>query len=394
MSYRIMHLTGGFRDFLYLLEKEIPEKERTYDRLFTSFVDSRVGWSDYWIREFRRYGHEAELIVCNSKTMQKAWAIEHSLKFDEAQWAEQILLYQLKTWKPNIILIQDLYFVSTDLRRAIRNLLPDAILLGWRFAPTRDKDTLRDLDMLLTGAEAYAREFRKCGIWTEVVPLFFPEAVLEKVTPVKDRSLPFIFCGTLGKADGYHSQRYQTIEKLLIQTPLQVYTREYSRKSLSSRFGSLLSVLPGVLKDDLCARLRNHISLQSLYPRQFHEAVFGLEYFRLLAETQLCLNAHIDMAVGFAGNMRLFEATGMGACLLTDWKPNIEEFFEPEYEVVVYKTQEEAEEKAKYLLAHPKERESIAECGRRRTLRDHTLNARMPKLNDAVTQVVQRRWRT
>ena len=41
------------------------------------------------------------------------------------------------------------------------------------------------------------------------------------------------------------------------------------------------------------------------------------------------LNRHIDVAEGYANNMRLFEATGVGALLLTEAAPNLADLFEP-----------------------------------------------------------------
>lgn len=388
MSCRILHITGGYPDFLHRLAAGIPDGERTYARLLAAFVDSRLGWSDYWVQGFRASGHEAEMVVCNSEVMQKAWAAEQRLPYDEDHWASQILLGQLKAWKPDVVWIQDLYFVSAEVRRAMRELLPNAILMGWRFSVTRDMEELRDLDVMITGADAYAEEFRQRGIWAESVPLFFPEAILEQVPPMQERTLPFTFCGTVGQPEGWHSLRHQTIEKLLGQTPLEVFGGE---EAASPRQGALLDALSRLPKNRLTAWLRPRIPLQSIYPGRFHAAVFGLDYFRLLARTRLCFNAHIDMAVGFAGNMRLFEAPGMGACLLTDWKPNLVEFLEPDREVAAYRTPEEAVEKANYLLAHPKERESMAESGRRRVLRDHTLVARLEKMNGIIAQAVRKK---
>ncbi len=46
--------------------------------------------------------------------------------------------------------------------------------------------------------------------------------------------------------------------------------------------------------------------------------VFGREYFRTLARARVVLNVHAEWSRGAANNMRMFEATGMGAALVTD----------------------------------------------------------------------------
>ena len=72
-----------------------------------------------------------------------------------------------------------------------------------------------------------------------------------------------------------------------------------------------------------------------------------------LAESRVGLNVHIDAARDNSGNMRLFEVTGMGACLLTDRKQNLSELFEEGKEIVVFDNAADAEAKLKALLADP-----------------------------------------
>jgi SAM-dependent methyltransferase len=75
--------------------------------------------------------------------------------------------------------------------------------------------------------------------------------------------------------------------------------------------------------------------------------------------------------------MRLFEATGCGALLVTDYKDNLNELFEIGKEVVAYRSPEECAALIKYYLAHPDEAREIAWAGQQRTLREHTYTARM-----------------
>jgi spore maturation protein CgeB len=79
--------------------------------------------------------------------------------------------------------------------------------------------------------------------------------------------------------------------------------------------------------------------------------------------------------------MRLFEATGVGTCLITDWKDNLHDLFEPDREVVTYRSPQECVEKVKWLLEHPQEREAIAQAGQARTLKDHTFDQRAIELD-------------
>ncbi len=82
--------------------------------------------------------------------------------------------------------------------------------------------------------------------------------------------------------------------------------------------------------------------------------------------------------------MRLFEATGVGSCLLTDWKENLHELFAPDAEVLTYRTADEAVEKVEYILKNEAVRRQIAAAGQRRTLRDHNFDYRALQIDEII----------
>ena len=54
-----------------------------------------------------------------------------------------------------------------------------------------------------------------------------------------------------------------------------------------------------------------------------------------MSESLLTFNKHADLAWGYVGNMRMFEATGVKSCLVTDDKIDVNEYFIPNKEVIV-----------------------------------------------------------
>jgi spore maturation protein CgeB len=85
-------------------------------------------------------------------------------------------------------------------------------------------------------------------------------------------------------------------------------------------------------------------------------------------------------------NARLFEATGCGGFVLTEGRPAVGEFFEPGREVATFDSRADLVEKVRYYLAHPEEREAIAEAGCRRAHRDHTYEIRLHQFLRIVSQ--------
>ncbi len=79
-------------------------------------------------------------------------------------------------------------------------------------------------------------------------------------------------------------------------------------------------------------------------------------------------------------NCTLFEAAGCGAFQIADWKPALPELFEPEREIVTFRTRRELKEKVDYYLARPQERREIAARACARAHRDHTYEKRLEKM--------------
>jgi spore maturation protein CgeB len=78
--------------------------------------------------------------------------------------------------------------------------------------------------------------------------------------------------------------------------------------------------------------------------------------------------------------MRLFEATGSGALLLTDYSDSLNTYFEPEKEVITFKTKEEAADKVKYYLKNDTIRTAIAKRGQEKTLKNYNYDVLCEKM--------------
>jgi spore maturation protein CgeB len=107
--------------------------------------------------------------------------------------------------------------------------------------------------------------------------------------------------------------------------------------------------------------------------------VAGLEKSKAFNAAKIVLNTmHYSEIDGV--NCRLFEAAGCGAFQIADWKPALPELFEPECEIVTFRSREELHEKVDYYLAHPEERQAIANRAYVRAHREHTYGMRLRRM--------------
>jgi len=84
--------------------------------------------------------------------------------------------------------------------------------------------------------------------------------------------------------------------------------------------------------------------LKFFVPESCKEPIFGMEMYDLLQRSDITLNIHSNLSLGETVNMRMFEATGAGTCLITDHykdfilnqNDNIRELFEHDSEILTF----------------------------------------------------------
>jgi spore maturation protein CgeB len=97
----------------------------------------------------------------------------------------------------------------------------------------------------------------------------------------------------------------------------------------------------------------------------------------------LNINRQSMAEIGFSPPTRVFEAAGAGACLICDRWPGIEQFLEPDREVLVASNGDEVAEHLRRLT--PARAREMGEAARRRVLAQHTYDDRATQL-EAVFQ--------
>ncbi len=403
MSERFLKFSGVYSEFTRRFLTGRPDLSTlSYEQLKGEFDKTFYGALVLPAREMETYGYEVRDYFLTVRQLQQSWAIEHGVTFDEKGWLKKIALAQAREFQPDVIFLQDLYVCDREFRDELRRICGKRVtIIGWRGAPTVDFSAFSDLDLVLTCVPNLAAKMRDGGANSEVLPLSFEPAVLPMIATEGDRHLPITFAGSIGSPYGIWNEREILIEIMMEQTPMELWANfvdpisrfeklSYHGNRLLNLFGvpaRLRSKIPILKLGAYGMRDPDQVPLRDRFPDRTHPAVFGLEYYQLMADSKIALNNHGDLAESYAGNIRLYEATGMGACLLTDSKKNLAELFEPEVEVVTYRSAEECLEKALYLLEHDAERRAIGAAGQRRTLRDHTSANRAARLHELIVEL-------
>jgi spore maturation protein CgeB len=109
--------------------------------------------------------------------------------------------------------------------------------------------------------------------------------------------------------------------------------------------------------------------------------------YGVLSRSRVTINQHIDLADGYSNNMRLYEATGCGTLMIVDLGRNLQSIFEPDKEVITYRSAEECVEAVRHALSAPAAAAEIAAAGQRRTLSEHSYVRRTAELSQILLQL-------
>lgn len=333
----------------------VPERERQpYEVQRLSLQHTCFGDSDFYSSGMRLAGWQAEDLIVNCAPLQEAWAKEQGFR-GHGQLLD-IAIEQIRKRRPEVLYLQDLGLATKEFLASIRPHV--TLIVGQIASPVPAHAELKGFDLIFSSFPHFVEEFRKQGITAYYQPLAFEPRIAQIPAP-SDRAHTVTFVGGLSAA---HKERQQFIASLAKLVPLECW---------------------GYGVDSLRA--------SGIEQTRLHGEVWGDEMFSTLRRSLITINHHTDVAQTYANNMRLFEATGCGALLVTDYKDNLDDLFRIGEEVIAYRSLDECAALVRYYIAHPEEARRIAGRGQARTFRDHTYARRMAHTAEIVSRHLEER---
>lgn len=349
------------------------------------------GWSDYFQKNLQSFGYSLHELIINDEVMQKKWANEEKIVYNDKNWMEDILLHQIRHYNPDVIIWETPSAYSAGLYDVMQNTSKKVLHIGHMCTLFKDLNFFNRFNLVLACSEFQQDQLGKSHISSMLFRHGFEPTILKKI-PDSKRIIDVSFIGTLGSKTTIDGNAYRDhlLEFLLQETDINVWTPT-RLSGANILYQNALFFYCNLKKGNFKNFWKhqslgtNILSLQKRYPKRIHEAKYGLDMFEILSRSKITINCHNPLSSGdYPANMRLYEATGMGALLITDYKRYLPDIFEPDKEVITYKTKEECAEKIQYFLEHEKERESIARAGQKRTLEDHTWEKRICELLNII----------
>lgn len=405
-DYKFVKVASFYREFLNDYYLRFPdEKDKSYSEQMDGIMGRAVGWARFISEHLQQLGAGAHEIIYNAQPLQAAWAKENGVNAS----GKDIVLEQLKRLKPEVVMFQDSINFNGQWISMLRSAVPSIkLVIGWCCSPLPEEllGQYSTFDFSIVCSPKFTEDFTRAGLRTYQIYHAFEASLAELVkTDNGFESTDFLFTGSIFPGTGFHNERLRILKELTeagidisiygnipVAAPHTLMMRKASyiiaRMMKSAGLKHLAENLPGISKSLYLESMPENTDKSIL--RLSKPALFGIDMLKALYRAKAVFNSHGEAAGGYAANIRLFEVTGVGSCLVTDYKNNIHELFEPDSEIVVYNSAEECIEKVKWLLENPGQRQAIAEAGQKRTLKSHTLEQRTAVIDGIIREELSR----
>lgn len=353
---------------LYRSQPEL--KEKSFSEQTKAIIENGFSAIHMFAPYLEKLGYQAQLIIANCQSAQYKWGQDNNIKLMNTllPWRHDITRQQIEAFKPEILYLSDpitfdSYFVNSLSYRP-------KLVMGWCSSSIPQFTDWSNFDVLLSFHKMMRDRAVQMGVkGTEHFYPGFPEWILQQtrdVQPIYD----IVFSGSW---TGVHGRRNHLLTHI---------AKEFGNKndhSVAFFIGISGSPLPEEVK------------------AVNHGGRYGLDMFKSLRQGKIVINAGGDVRVpgseadfsqGDSINMRLFEITGCGSFLLTEYHENLKQYFELGVEIETFSCEEELTDKIRYYLAYPEKREKIAKRGHERCLREHSMVQRAHEFDRVICKYI------
>lgn len=370
-NLKIFKAFPAYGDYLYNFYLKYPHlKQATFFEQKQALIYDAFPWIFSW--SVNNIDQEVSIFetIHNCECLQKSW--DNKKKYD-SDWQLCILFEQIKAIQPDVCVLYPPDLFTEEVVSYIRQLIKkDVFICGYDGMDRKTVEIYNHFDLIITCSDYISEFYRSAGMNTYTLPFAFDDSVLNRIEKNRVATVDVGFSGSIYQ--NIHNNRYNLLKFLQKHIKIEIrsdFGQEFDYGLFSKN--QLKRLLKRKNVDDYLALWRIQKSNRG--------SVYGLDMYQFLHDSKISLNMHGDK-IKFAANVRMYEITGSGSLMLTDYKENISEIFEPEKEIITYNSFEEALDKCRFYLKAKNERvrTQIAKSGQKRTLGEYTYKRIIPKL--------------
>lgn len=378
-QYRLLEIATQYDLYLRQFYSTHNIDNLSYSELFSALVEDGFAESDFLHRQLSQLEIESKLIFCNNRNLQDKWAADNK----ELSYFD-ILLLQIKEFSPDVILVSNINYFTREETIIIKECLPKyGKLVGFHFSTIRDifMRNVSLYDQIYTGSIYYRDMMRENDIPAYLLRHAFEPSILDRLTDISKEN-KVCFLGSIFVGEDLHNNRLDMLDILMKSNiSFDFYGDIHGDiKANESIMGT------GAVASE--EKQQKYLNVIREIEKDKKPSLFGIAYYNVLNQYNICINMHAPTIGNGAGNMRMYEAAGVGACLLTDYRDENSELFDINSEIVVYESLQDMAEKANWLLKNPVKAKKIALAGQKKTLKNYTYKNKAEQLNEYIQDLL------
>lgn len=318
----------------------------------------------------KKYGYNSSFIVANNQYAQRQW-LKENLQIDKTDGIafQTLIKTQIETIKPDILYLDDPIFFDGNFIAKLK--YRPKLVMGWRTANIPNSTNWNGFDLILSNLDAIRDMALTLGAKkAEDFYPGFPEWIYKNVKSIMPK-YDVVFCGQINNSVHYkRTKLLDAVAKASIES-----------KSFSCAFflsGDPESMTPALKEVNKGSR-------------------YGIEMHQALRLGKICIDARGDIGliddfgrseINLAGkqtsNMRIFEATGTGVMVISEYAENLFKYFQIGSEIESFLNANDLIEKIIYYVNNPDKRDAIAKRGNEKCLHIHSMDLRCKALDSII----------
>lgn len=324
--------------------KALTQSATSFRSARSAFLNDRFG-APHFLKPVLDNEEIAFFTNGDDEFSQRLWAREQGIGSNVS--LDDILLAQIESHKTEVFYNLDpMRFGNSFLRR-----LPGHVrkTIAWRAAPSAGGQFFEH-DLIVNNFPSILKGYEESGAR---VAYFSPahDPAMDDYSDNSDRPIDILFVGTYSRHHYKRARLLDNVASLRNEASVALHIDK-------SRFTALAESPIGMIGPLRRYRRSKNIIATSKGP------LFGRELLEALSLAKIVLNGAIDMSGVERGNLRIWEAMGCGAVLLSDAGSYPRQIKEGEH-FAAYRTAEDALSQARALLSNETMRIDLATAGNR-----------------------------
>ena len=372
---KFLRISSIYPGFLRNIGEKI-KKDDSYEKVLKNVFETKYAVSNNISKELYKKNYECTEIIHNLETLQEKWLRQYG----DINSKDEIIFQQIKYYNPDVLFIGDVNLLSKKFTEKAKGISNVKLITCFHCAPFSKKvlDNLKHSDTIITCTEGYKKKLKNL-IKNDVFLMHHAFQNDLEINFEEKRIFDVGFLGSLFLNDKLHVGRINIIYNLI-----KNFDKSYIAINFSKLFmlDFLMFILNSIIKLNFFKNIK--IFYKIIYIFIFSKKpIFGKNMFDVLKNTKILINKHIE-DTEYAGNMRLFEGTGLGCLLITDYKKDLEKLFKIDDDIVIYDSEKQIFEKINYYLNNNNIRINIAKNGYNKTRSFHNYLNRVNELDKFI----------